>query len=160
MRQMEREAVPTATGPGASTRGGPHDWPMDRPPTGRRRRPWIFSAKGYLEVLFKDSDEARRAQRGLQERGVPAGDMRLYVAVEVLSKEARFLAGRSWLAKVVNGLTADREARRPYFANAGQAVPHSGSTPRPGTTPTGFCGSSPTTTSPTYGMTATRVWGR
>ena len=118
MRQMEGEAVPTATGSAESTRAEPHDWPMDKPPTGHNRRPWIFSAKGYLEILFKDSDEARRAQRGLQERGVPAEDMRLYVAEEILSNEAHFLAGRSWLAKVVGALTADHEARRCYFANA------------------------------------------
>ena len=91
---------------------------MDKPPTGHNRRPWIFSAKGYLEVLFKDGDEARRAQQGLQERGVPAADVRLYVSEEILSNEAQFLAGRSWLAKVANTLTADHEASRRYFANA------------------------------------------
>lgn len=118
MQQMEGEAVPTATGSAASTRAAPHDWPMGKPPTGHSRRPWFFSAKGYLEVLFEDSNEARRAQRGLQERGVPPGDMRLYVAEEILSNEAHFLAGRSWLAKGVDTLTADHEARRRYFANA------------------------------------------
>jgi hypothetical protein len=91
---------------------------MDKPPTGHNRRPWLFSAKGYLEVLFTDSDEARRAQRGLQERGVPAADMRLYVAEEILRNEAHFLAGRSWLAKLVDALTADHQARRRYSANA------------------------------------------
>ena len=91
---------------------------MDKPPTGHNRRPWIFSAIGYLEVLFKDVDEALRAQRGLREGGVPAEDMRLYVAEEILSNEACFLAGRSWLAKVVAALTADHQARRYYFANA------------------------------------------
>ena len=40
-----------------------------------------------------------------------------------------------------------------------QAVPHSGCMPRPDATPTGCCGCSPTTTSPTYDMTATRVCG-
>jgi hypothetical protein len=69
-------------------------------------------------VLFKDGDEARRAQRGLQERGVPAADVRLYLAEEILRNEAHFLAGRSWLAKVVDALTADHQARRHYFANA------------------------------------------
>lgn len=118
MRQMEDEAVPTATGSAGSIRGGPHDWPTDKPPTGHHRRPWIFSATGYLEVLFEDSDEARRAQRDLQERGVPADDMRLYVAEEILRNEAQFLAGRSWLAKLVDALTADDEARRRYLANA------------------------------------------
>jgi hypothetical protein len=118
MRQMEDEAVPTATGSAASTRGEPHDWPMDKPPTGHHRRPWIFSATGYLEVLFEDTDEARRARRDLQERGVTADAMRLYVAEEMLRNEAKFLEGRPWLAKLVNALTADHEARRRYFANA------------------------------------------
>jgi hypothetical protein len=118
MRQIEDQAVPTATGSAASTRGALHDWPMAMPPTGHRRRPWSFAAKGYLEVLFKDGDEARRARRDLQEHGVPAADMRLYVAEEVLSSEAGFLAGRSWLAKVVDAVTADDEARRRDLANA------------------------------------------
>jgi hypothetical protein len=118
MRQIESEAVRTATGTAASPRGQPHDWPMDKPPTGHSRRPWITSAKGYLEVLFKDHAEARRAQGDLQEHGVPAEDMRLYVAEEILSNEAQFLAGRSWLAKVVDALTADHQARRRDLANA------------------------------------------
>jgi hypothetical protein len=92
MQQMEADAVPTAPGPAASTRGEPHDWPMARPSTGHNRRPWSFSATGYLEALFKDGDESQRAQRGLQERGVPVDDMRLYLADEILSNETRFLA--------------------------------------------------------------------
>jgi hypothetical protein len=111
-------------------------------------------------VLFKDGDEARRAQRGLQERGVPAADVRLYLAQEILRNEAHFLAGRSWLAKVVDALTADHQARRHYFANAQAGGAALWLYARPDTTPTGCCGSSPTTTSPPYGMTATRVSGR
>jgi hypothetical protein len=91
---------------------------MAMPPAGHNRRARIFSAKGYLEVLFKDGDEARRAQRGLQERGVPAADMRLYAAEEVRRNDARFLVGRSWLARVVDALTADQQATRRYLANA------------------------------------------
>jgi hypothetical protein len=90
---------------------------------------------------------------------VPAEGMRLYAAEEMLSDEAHLLAGRSWLAKLVDALTADHQASRHSFALPRQAVPQSGSTPRPDTTPTGLCGSSPTTTSPPYGMTATRVSG-
>ena len=118
MRQMEDQAVPTATGPAASTRHEPHDWPMDKPPAGHNRRPWTFSTRGYLEVLFTDSDEARRTYADLQERGVPAADMRLYVAEEILRDEAHLLAGRSWLAKLVDALTADHQARRRDLANA------------------------------------------
>jgi hypothetical protein len=57
-------------------------------------------------------------QQCLQKREVPAADMRLYVAEEILNNKARFMAGGSWLAKVVDALTADHEARRRYFANA------------------------------------------
>lgn len=115
---MKVQAVLTATGTAASTPGPLHDWPMDKPPTGHRRRPWIASAAGYLAVLFKDGDEARQAQADLQGHGVPAADMRLYVPKEILSNEVRFLVGRSWLAKVADALTADDEARRRYLANA------------------------------------------
>jgi hypothetical protein len=118
MRQIEDRAVLTATGSAASTRDELHHWPMDKPPAGHRRRPWSFSAKGYLEVLFKDSDEARRAQGDLQEHGVPAQDMRLYVAEEILRNEAQFLVGRFWLAKMVDALTADHQAWMRYLANA------------------------------------------
>jgi hypothetical protein len=90
MRQMEGQAVPTATRSTAATRAGPHHWPMDKPPIGHHRRPWSSSAKGYLEVLFKDGDTARRAQRGLQEHRVPPADMRLWVTEEMLRDDARF----------------------------------------------------------------------
>ena len=91
---------------------------MDKPPTGHNRRPWTFSTRGYLEVLFTDSDEARRAYADLQERGVPAADMRLYVAEEILRNEAHLLEGQSWLAKLVDALSADHQARRRDLANA------------------------------------------
>jgi hypothetical protein len=117
MRQMEDQAVPTATESAASTQGEPHEWPMDKPPTGHNRRPWTFSTRGYLEVLFTNSDEARRAYADLQERGVPAADMRLYVAEEILRNEAHLLEGRSWLAKLVDALTGDHQARRRDVAN-------------------------------------------
>jgi hypothetical protein len=44
--------------------------------------------------------------------------MRLYVAEEIVRKEAHLQAGRSWPAKMVDTLTADHEARRRYLANA------------------------------------------
>jgi hypothetical protein len=118
MRQIEDQAVPTASGAASSTQGQPHDGPMDKPPTGHHRRRWSFSAKGYLEVLFKDRDAARRAQRGLLEHGVPAEDVRLYVAEEMLRNDAQLLVGRSWLATVVDALTADHQVRRRFLANA------------------------------------------
>jgi hypothetical protein len=44
--------------------------------------------------------------------------MRLYVAEEMLRDDAQFLVGRSWLARVMDALTADHQARRRYLANA------------------------------------------
>ena len=63
-----------------------HDWPIERSARGSLR-PWFFSAEGFLGLLFKDGEEARRALHGLLERGVPDEDVRLYDADQVLSKE-------------------------------------------------------------------------
>ena len=53
------------------------DWPPEQSAKGTLR-PWHSTAAGYLAVLFEDPGEAQRAQRGLRERGVPEGDLRLY----------------------------------------------------------------------------------
>ncbi len=95
----------------------PHDWPLEQPAKGSLR-PWYFSAAGYLAVMFKDAETARRAQRGLVERGVPEADIRLYVAEQILSIESRQRQERSTLAKAVAALTGDRAARERYLANA------------------------------------------
>src|SRR6266542_7017585 len=93
----------------------PRDWPIERPPG---LRPWFFSAMGYLAVLFKSPAEAERAQRGLIDHGVPAADIRLYTAEEILATESRLDAGRSALAKAVAAMTADHAARRRYLDTA------------------------------------------
>jgi hypothetical protein len=80
--------------------------------------PWCFSAEGYLGLLFKDSDEAGRAGRGLLERGVPDQDVRLYGAEQVLSNEARLQDERAPLARAIAALTADNTARDRYLDNA------------------------------------------
>ena len=102
----------------------PHDWPLERPGEGTLR-PWYLTATGYLVVLFGDPEEARRAQQGLLERQVPADEVRVYDAEELLHnlsrlRKERFLdnarAGGSamWLiaptrerAKKLIGLLAD-----------------------------------------------------
>jgi hypothetical protein len=94
-----------------------HDWPLERSARGSLR-PWFFSAEGYLGLLFKDGEEARRARRGLLERGVPEEDVRLYDADQVLSTEARLQEERSALARAIAALTADRQARDRYLDNA------------------------------------------
>jgi hypothetical protein len=65
-----------------------HDWPPEQSAKGTLR-PWHDTAVGYLASLFQDPEEARRAQRGLQQRGVPEGDLRLYGGEETLGMAAR-----------------------------------------------------------------------
>jgi hypothetical protein len=69
------------------------DWPPERSAKGTLR-PWHATAAGYLAVLFADPEEAQRAQRGLRERGVPEGDLRLYDGQETLGIASRLQQGR------------------------------------------------------------------
>jgi hypothetical protein len=66
MQQMEAEAVPTATRSAASTRGEPHDWPMDKPLTGSNWRPWSFSAMGCGAALWLYASTRHDANRLLR----------------------------------------------------------------------------------------------
>jgi len=95
----------------------PHDWPLEQPAKGTVR-PWYVTATGYLAVLFREHEEAERAQRGLQEHGVPEQDLRLYGAEETLRLWSRLDEERSILAKAVAALVADRPARERYLSNA------------------------------------------
>jgi hypothetical protein len=95
----------------------PHDWPLEQPAKGTVR-PWYATATGYLAVLFRDHEEAERAQRGLQELGVAENDLRLYGAEETLRLWSRLEEERSILAKAVAALVADRAARERYLGNA------------------------------------------
>ena len=95
-----------------------HDWPMERGPRGPNRRPWIFSASGFLALMFKDGKEADRARAGLLDSGVSENDIRLYQSEEILESEERFMEERPRLAKAVAATFGDREARKAYFDNA------------------------------------------
>ena len=95
----------------------PHDWPLERPGEGTLR-PWYLTATGYLVVLFGDPEEAQRAQRGLQERQVPAGEVRVYDAEELLQNLSRLRKERSLLARAVAALSADPPARHRFLDNA------------------------------------------
>jgi hypothetical protein len=95
----------------------PPDWPIEKPAKGSLR-PWFLAAEGYMLLLFKDGEEARRAHRGLLERGVPDQDVRLYDAGQVLSIQSRLEEERSPLAKAIAALTVDRKARQGYLDNA------------------------------------------
>jgi hypothetical protein len=95
-----------------------HDWPMERGARGPNRRPWIFSATGYVGVLFRDEAEALRARDGLLKDGVSDDDVRLYPSEEILANEERFVEESSWMAKAVAASFGDREGRRIYLDNA------------------------------------------
>ena len=95
----------------------PHDWPLERPAEGTVR-PWYLTATGYLVVLFGDPEEARRAHHGLLERGVPAEEIRVYGAEELLRNLSRLQQERSLLARAVAAMAADPPAKRRFLDNA------------------------------------------
>jgi hypothetical protein len=69
-------------------------------------------------VLFEDPAEAERAQRGLQQNGVPAGDLRLYDGDETLRIASRLEQERSVLAWAINQVVVDHRLRERWLANA------------------------------------------
>jgi hypothetical protein len=81
-------------------------------------RPWHATATGYLAVLFEDPEEAQRAHRGLQDHGVPVGDLRLYDGEETLRIASRLEQERSVLARAINEVVVDRSLRERWLANA------------------------------------------
>src|SRR4029450_13129948 len=81
-------------------------------------RPWHDTAAGYLAALFEDLEEAQRAQRGLQQQGVPEGDLRLYDGEETLRIAARLQQERSILAKSIKEIVVDHRAERRWLGNA------------------------------------------
>jgi hypothetical protein len=95
----------------------PHEWPAEQSAHGALR-PWHATAVGYLAVLFEDPEEAQRAQRGLQQHGVPAGDLRLYDGEETLRIASRLEQERSILARAINEVVVDRSLRERWLANA------------------------------------------
>ena len=69
-------------------------------------------------MLFEDSEEAQRAQRGLQQRGVPEGDLRLYDGEETLRIAGRLQQERSTLAKAIKEIVVDHQAEKRWLGNA------------------------------------------
>ena len=92
-------------------------WPPEQSAKGTLR-PWHDTAVGYLAVLFEQPEEAQRAQRGLRERGVPEGDLRLYGGEETLRMASRLQQERSFLAKVIKEIVVDHRAERRWLGNA------------------------------------------
>ena len=92
-------------------------WPPEQSAKGALR-PWHDTAVGYLAVLFEDAAEAQRAQRGLQQRVVPEGDLRRYDGEETLRIAARLQQERSILAKAIKELVVDHRAEKRWLGNA------------------------------------------
>jgi hypothetical protein len=111
---------------------GPRLAPRAEPAKGTVR-PWYVTATGYLAVLFREHEEAERAQRGLREHGLPEQDLRLYEAEETLRLWSRMEEERSILAKAVAALVADRPARERYLSNARSGAPPCDRCPDQGT---------------------------
>jgi hypothetical protein len=93
------------------------DWPPEQSAKGTLR-PWHDTAVGYLAVLFADPEEAQRAQRGLQQQGVPEGDLRLYDGEETLGMAARLQRERSFLARAIKEIVVDHRAEQRWLGNA------------------------------------------
>jgi hypothetical protein len=92
-------------------------WPPEQSAKGTLR-PWHDTAAGYLAVLFADPEEAQRAQRGLQQQGVPEGDLRLYDGEETLRMAARLQQERSILARAIKEIVVDHRAEQRWLGNA------------------------------------------
>ncbi len=95
----------------------PQDWPFEQPAEGTLR-PWYLTATGYLEVLFRDPDEAQRAQRGLLQHQISQEELRLYESEEILRILSQLQEERSIVAKAVAALVADPAAKQRFLHNA------------------------------------------
>jgi hypothetical protein len=92
-------------------------WPPEQSAKGTLR-PWHDTAVEYLAALFEDPEEAQRAQRGLQQQGVPEGDLRLYDGEETLRIASRLQQERSTLAKAIKEIVVDHRAEKRWLDNA------------------------------------------
>jgi hypothetical protein len=92
-------------------------WPPEQSAKGTLR-PWHDTAVGYLAALFADPEEAQLAQRGLQQQGVPEGDLRLYNGEETLRIASRLQQERSTLAKAIKEIVVDHRAEKRWLGNA------------------------------------------
>ena len=135
----------------------PRDWPPEQSAKGTLR-PWHDTAVGYLAVLFADPEEAQRAQRGLQQRGVPEGDLRRYDGEETLGIAARLQQERSFLARAIKEIVVDHRAERRWLGNARAGGSSCLSMPPRGGGPTGWWGCSLTTSTGRWTTSVSAVW--
>jgi hypothetical protein len=133
------------------------DWPPEQSAKGTLR-PWHDTAAGYLAALFEDAEEAQRAQRGLQQRGVPEGDLRLYDGEETLRIASRLQQERSILAKAIKEIVVDHRAERRWLGNARAGGSLLLIYAPAGSAPTGWWGCSPTTSTGRWTTSASTVW--
>jgi len=133
------------------------DWPPEQSAKGTLR-PWHYTAVGYLAALFEDPEEAQRAQRGLQQWGVPEGDLRLYDGEETLRIASRLQQERSILAKAIKEIVVDHRAEKRWLGNARAGGSLLFSVPPPRSGPTGWWGCWPTTSTGRWTTSASTVW--
>ena len=136
---------------------GQRDWPPEQSAKGTLR-PWHYTAVGYLAALFEDLEEAQRAQRGLQQRGVPEGDLRLYDGEETLRIASRLQQERSILAKAINEIVVDHRAEKRWLGNARAGGSLLFLYAPPGSGPTGWWSCWPTTSTGRWTTSASTVW--
>ena len=133
------------------------DWPPEQSAKGTLR-PWHYTAVGYLAVLFEDPAEAQRAQRGLQQRGVPEGDLRLYNGKETMRIAARLQQERSTLANAIKVVVVDHRAERRWLSNARAGGSLLFLYAPSKNMPTASWGCSPTTSTGRWTTSASTVW--
>jgi hypothetical protein len=68
------------------------------------------------KVAVQAATGESRAQRGLQQRGVPEGDLRLYDGEETLRIASRLQQERSILAKAIKEIKVDHRAEKRWLA--------------------------------------------
>ena len=100
-----------------------HEWPFERAGD-ERTRPWFLSATGHLFAVFRDPEEAQRAERGLVAGGMSGTDVRIDPAAEILRREAERAIESSSLTKALTALTVDRDVYKQVLdvAAAGGSV--------------------------------------
>jgi hypothetical protein len=90
---------------------------MDIPDQGSSR-PSVFRPQGYLVAIIASTDEARRAQTGLESVGFSPQDIRLYPGKQILEDHEKYLSQRNVASKIVGAFTDDVEGRELYLEYA------------------------------------------
>ena len=81
-------------------------------------RPWNFRPHGYLVVIIRDIDEARRAETALVRAGFSRRDIKLYTGEQILRNQDVYISRRSIATKAIAAVAEDVEGRELYLAYA------------------------------------------